>query len=69
MYFITYLKIIDKICFLNFKIKRLFNFTNLKIFINLMENKLDLLNIASEKGIVKEFLNGGRYLLIQKLFT
>lgn len=34
-----------------------------------MENKLDLLNIASEKGIVKEFLNGGRYLLIQKLFT
>jgi hypothetical protein len=29
-----------------------------------MENKLDLLNIASEKGIVKEFQNGGKYLLM-----
>ncbi len=29
-----------------------------------MENKLDLLNVATEKSIVKEFINGGELLLI-----
>ncbi len=29
-----------------------------------MENKLDLLNVATEKSIVKEFINGGQLLLI-----
>lgn len=34
-----------------------------------MESKLDLLSIASEKSIVKEFLNGGNLKFIQKPST